>query len=567
MPAPAPVPPTAFDVTKHASVFEPLSTAARKLGRTLSLPYPTPDDPDDTADPEVIARVVAAGLYVDVRELSYRVRHALVDRFSWPELLGSGRGAVFGRATLTEQQVATLLATLFVRLLTRVDFHYTSGDTGVLFGFWSDGGSKLVVSPNSRSLTPCKEAAGYNWFGGTPVVKGECSAIATSLAHVLWVFGFPLSRVAIEKLSASKVRDNELEPTLVMKAPRHVERDALRRLCSTTPLAEATEDGPHLEAERFTSATHERIETEAAALLREHLPGYDRGRRPGVFLNAAHPASRSLAAQFGGVLQLDPLSGLLHPTRRCEFAYHVATRIVSTQRDEHPSAFSTYDPLYEVRYRNGIEDLFEEYDCLHGNKYKPLVVNMFESKVNRLRRIYSIPGVAWRVLHEHLGKPSTVWDRYRFPLGKPVGDFRSLYNDRDALFHLLDGKRESFRDLERRLTLDGGLSLDEFLACRYGQWLFIAVDERNWISSPEFRKNVKHAPELDDAFALEKGLGHPYDIVRLLGPWMRGAAERTAVEDFGATPFRVWEAVDRDGDASMSRVRIPMRPAFLAARS
>jgi hypothetical protein len=531
---------------------------------------------NDVADPRVIAKRVAAGFYEDVRSLNYKPRHGLMDRFKWPELFGSSHSAKWGKTNFTEEQAATLLGSLYLRLLERIPYAYVSRAKAPLFGFWTSDGTKVLPDARGRGLVAGQNGVDYDeQVGGESfigrLVPAECTALARTFAHVLWVFGFPMERLAIQGVG-SRDQGAAVATTVVMKAPRHVEAGALRGFPTADLAANAGDERSTAGVEFYVDAVHESLETEAATLLRAAMPGLDRTVRVDNagrtrVLGAAHPASRKIGGQIGNVLYLDPLTGMLQPSRRSEFVNHYATLVAPGPDPEHGEPFHVYDPLYGVRYRNGIGDLFESYRCATRAR-GDLDVEVYVSDTDRRRRLYALPFVVWLGIDAVFAQPRNVWDRYRFA----CTDLDAETIVAEAKYHPVLARVLATRgvrpeNLRSELTPERGLRIDEFMALRHGAgFVWIAVDERHWVREPAFRAK----PLVDDrrfveALRIENETGHPYDVVRILGPFLGEASERHAVGHFGASALASWQHVNGGRIGERLGPQIPARAPFVLA--
>lgn len=309
---------------------------------------------------DISNELIAKAFYEDVRNLGYNDRHGLMDRFDNPRLFNSGKSSklsIFNRGSKpNDQKTVLILFTLLCRFLNRLDWQYLSGTGQSMLFTDKDGPSKfnegLVINNRGQLVGP------YDLYGKSFAFV-ECSTLACTFGQVLGAFNFPLDSIKICSIyapGAAKPEDASLLATLPPELLSN--SNNLFGVIVDEPVGNDstfninTKNG----LERLTNPDFYYINNYINYLIEPNQFRRQHGIMNSVSNRKVKEMGPKVAKRTGNIFGLEE-NGLIHPTGRDVFINHFCTKI------ELPvSEIQYYDPLYMTRYRNGLTDLFEQYD-------------------------------------------------------------------------------------------------------------------------------------------------------------------------------------------------------------
>ena len=315
---------------------------------------------------DISNELIAKAFYEDVRNLGYNNRHGLMDRFDNPELFNSGKSSklsFFKQGTKpNDQKTVLILFTLLCRFLNRLDWQYLSGNGKPMLFNNKNGPSQFqegLVINNQGQLV------GLDNLYGRSVACIECSTLAFSFGQVLAAFNFPLDSIKISSIRIPGVDlDTGLERpgdgsdvSILATLPPEI-------LSKSNNIFGVNVDDPVSNDSTFNINTKYGLEQLTNPYILKYIENLiepnklrrQQGIMNGVSDRKIKEMSPKVVKRTGNIFGLEE-NGLIHPTGRDVFENHFCTKL------ELPgSEIPYYDPLYMTRYKNGLTDLFEQYD-------------------------------------------------------------------------------------------------------------------------------------------------------------------------------------------------------------
>lgn len=314
---------------------------------------------------DIDLQAIADFLYPDVRALPYAVRHGLLDYFPKPKLFDSGRSALWGRRTFTEEERANLVFNLFCRALKRLNFRYQSGQGASFFCV-----STRPVAEEGPFVRPRRGgpvvARGERF--GVPALLGECSCLSWSLCQVFIAFGFDAGRVGTEA-----ARVDEHGRLAIHAKPELLERyNAIFGTDIECPLDSRSLFDPNTKAgcERYTApvgggdSVEEYFSGLALAEFEKHRGGKTFSQNWRGLDSALKHVAATMQSRLTNTVAVGEV-GVVEPTVRQVFDNHLCAFVLPEPREgaARPPRWRAnhFDPLFALRFSNGLPDFFEEY--------------------------------------------------------------------------------------------------------------------------------------------------------------------------------------------------------------
>ena len=422
---------------------------------------------------------LAKAFFADIRALPYFTRHGMMDRFSRPELFDSSTSAKkfweSGTRNLSEEQVANIVFNVFCRFLRRLNWSYQSGGRKPrMFSKDDPDGDALIWNPSTRKLE------GQSTLYGQKVYLAECSTLARSLCDAFVAFGIPGSRVGV-----CFVEPDQPGNMLAVRVANEVQRSA--------NIFGADLDSPMSTMSVFDVRSvkgRERYHEPGEVFLERLIDRWVNEVGPTGLRTAGGRAAVAarIRPRASNTLMLAENSKM-HPLTRDVFLNHFCAFIVPKRGERWTATF--FDPLYELRYVNGLQDFYEEYALtatVHCVPDSVLPANQAKVLVGERREhaLVEIPQAFMPII-------DFTWFQYKYIEGADA--------DPDVPFDVL--RLEYQRD--DGAPVQANLDFLEFLVARHGT-LYFAVDDTEYS---------------------EDAQGHPWDVGQIkamLRDWARQQA-------------------------------------------
>jgi hypothetical protein len=472
------------------------------------------NDGKDFAFPDRSYKLISAALYKDIRDLEYFTRHALLSNYDKKQFFDSGSSSVKtwmgGKKNLDEEEKCLILASLFDRLLKKVNFKYKSDHRVQLWALGGDNAPIIQVSSNIKDGVRAKSDAedGENDNYSKPCYRAECQPLAYSLAALFFAFGVPFERLRVVRYGPHL--PNEKKPSMVVTRSSH-------------QLMRSNNIYGIYDGDSVKSASIHNVNYKLGAARGLYDPAFEMidviATKKWPILNNLltrikrpdDPLCIEFASKLTNTLIFD-INSRLHPCNIQAFINHWMVEV----KPENPkigNIANFYDPLFKVRYENGPKDLLEIFNKVKTHwptstgqpagawceQWYENSVEEWHSSENNKRRLYSIPYRLFKYIDSILESGSLS---------------KMKFND------LIDieGTRGAYKEFFRKTsvfsyfnpTFKDGYTLLEYLFHRH-KVIYIYIDERHWASQ---RFNAKIIGR-DDQAEIEVETGHPYQIARL----------------------------------------------------
>lgn len=487
-----------------------------------------PEEDSDYAFSDEQYKLISAALYKDIRDLEYFTRHALLSKYDKKEYFDSGSSSkkfwMGGKKNLDEEEKCVILASLFDRLLKKVNFKYKTDCKydlwGIVDNFAYDAANPMGISiaPIIQVSSDIKDGVrarntsehGSNDNDSKPCYYAECSPLAYSLAALFFAFGVPF-----ERLRAIRYGDhlmNEKKPNMVVTR-------------SSRQLMRSNNIYGIYDGDSVKSASIHDVNYKLGAARELYDPAFEMidviatkkwPIRNNLLTNTKRPDD-PLCIEFASKLKntlIFDINSRLHPCNIDVFTNHWMIE-VKPGKSEIGNIANFYDPLYKIRYKNGPKDLLEIFSRVkcHRPSFAPhtgasipewneYCVEEWHSSENNKRRLYSIPYLVFKHIDSILESGSLSKMKFNNLLFKDAIDQNKDEFSKTSVSSYFNPKFEH------------GYTLSEYLFHRHNL-IYIYIDERHWVSQ-SINAEINGSHDKAKAREAEQTTGHPYQIVWLL---------------------------------------------------
>ena len=478
--------------------------------------------------PDESYKLISAALYKDIRDLEYFTRHALLSEYDKKEFFDSGSSSektwMGGKKKLDEEEKCFILASLFDRLLKKVNYKYETTRKDNLWGNNEPDNAPIKqVSSNIKDGVRVKNESEGGRIDNysKPCYYAECSPLAYSLATLFFVFGVPFERLRL--LRYGDQLPNERNPKMVVtRSSRQLMRsNNIYAIYNGNSVKSASIHDVNYKlgaAREFYDPAFEIIDVIAKKkwpILNNLLT---RIKRPD------DPLCIEFASKLTNTLIFD-INNRLHPCNIQVFTNHWMIEVVP-EKPKIGNIANFYDPLFQIRYKNGPKDLLEIFSRVksHRPSFAPVpeassipqwyeyCVEEWHSSESNKRRLYSIPYRVFKYIDSILESGSLSKMKFNDLIEKDATDHINGQGYRKTSVYSYFNKK--FED---------GYTLLEYLFHRHNL-IYIYIDERHWVSQNFNAKII--GTDKANAIEVELATGHPYQIVELLKIYLSKSHQR-----------------------------------------
>ena len=439
--------------------------------------------------------LIAGFLYEDVRALPYKIRHGLMMHFPDPKLFGSGKSAWRGKKTFSSEELANLLFNLFLRATKKHHFVYKSGYGFRLFDLQKHPMTEAPLPRNriDRSAVPMvlktnkKGVEGTGKHLGQEAIFHECSSFSWSFCQVLVAFGFNPAKVGIQVVQGNQQGDYAVvrcKPDLIKKYNSIYGVDLSGALSGSSVYDPGNKGG----CDRFT-APRSSERTVKDLFFQYALQEFDNYRKGAGYsrnwnaLNTAMKATgMKVASMLNNTIAVSEV-GLIEPTNRDVFENHLCAYILPEGSELNKWKATFFDPLYELRYANGLPDLFEIYTSgplknfkLSQSKFAPpgSTTTQYVSSENKKRCLFRLPEAMYPIYIDFCSTRRRQGEEHWTEGLITIDDIPGYLLSWMTFDYESDGERSN------------DLNFFEYMQKRHAE-IFIVVDERDYTGKKRTR--------------------------------------------------------------------------------